>query len=92
MTGSSVSSGRVDTATEVAGAVPFTNGRVVSVVVALAAVELPPTGEKPGRLRGKHFARRGWESFCTEYGVVSFVKQIRAVRGREKGWGEGRGV
>ena len=44
----------------------------MSVVVALAAVELlPVTGEKPGRLRGKHFARRGWESF---YMDVSYLE------------------
>lgn len=40
--------------------------------MALAAVALLPVmGEKPGRLRGKHFARRGWESFCVE--IVSYL-------------------
>ena len=54
------------------------------VVVALAAVPLlPVTGEKPGRLRGKHFARRGWEILCV--GVVSYLKG-----GGREGGGVGR--
>ena len=44
--------------------------------MALAAVALlPVTGEKPGRLRGKHFARRGRESFFVE--VVSDYQGAR---------------
>ena len=85
LTGTSVSSAIVTTAIDVPVAVPFTNGGAVgSVVVALVAVALlPVTGEKPGRWRGKHFARRGWESFCVEEGVVSVVEWERG------GWREG---